>query len=92
MDGFFFVLLSLRVVPYLWEQREDEDLRLIESVTSRCHHLLEKGFLRFVKKWMSFLTFVLEILLFRTLFHHSGSKSAESFVRRYELVSEQLVA
>ncbi|GBL85619.1 hypothetical protein AVEN_193089-1 [Araneus ventricosus] len=43
-------------------------------------------------KRASCLIFVLAILLFRTLFHHSGTKSAEGFVRSYEFVSGQLVA
>ncbi|GBM30572.1 hypothetical protein AVEN_73539-1, partial [Araneus ventricosus] len=48
-DGWFSLCVVdfERVVPYVWEKREDEDLGLIESVASCCHHLLEKGVLRF---------------------------------------------
>ncbi|GBM68389.1 hypothetical protein AVEN_210462-1 [Araneus ventricosus] len=42
IDGFIFSLLSMRVAPYLWEQGELEDLGWVESVASRCHHLLER--------------------------------------------------
>ncbi|GBM90941.1 hypothetical protein AVEN_5032-1 [Araneus ventricosus] len=43
-------------------------------------------------KWMSFLIFALELLLFMTHFHQSGSRSADGFVRRYDVVNRQLVA
>ncbi|GBM09424.1 hypothetical protein AVEN_178580-1 [Araneus ventricosus] len=41
---------------------------------------------------MSFLIFALELWLFTTLFHQSGSWSADGFVRWYGVVNRQLVA
>ncbi|GBO39378.1 Uncharacterized protein K02A2.6 [Araneus ventricosus] len=43
-------------------------------------------------KWMSFLTFAVEFLLFITLFHQSASRSADGFFMWYEVVNRQLVA